>query len=102
MSNRNKHIGSSIEDYFKTDGTWEEIKLQAEKELLVDAIERRMAKLGLSKAEVARRMGTSRSRLDAVLNPKDTGLTMKTIASVCSALGLDFSVQLSPRRRASA
>lgn len=53
-----------------------------------------MRAAGLSKAELARRMGTSRSALDRLLDAGDTGLTLATLASVAAALGRQVELRL--------
>lgn len=49
---------------------------------------------GMSIAEFARKMGTTRAVATRILNPKNTSLTFKTAARASSALGLRFEVQL--------
>lgn len=53
-----------------------------------------MRAAGLTKAELARRMGTSRSALDRLLDAGDTGLTLATLASVAAALGRQVELRL--------
>lgn len=60
-----------------------------------------IASNGRSKGEIAEAMGTSRSSLDRLLDPAETGLTLKTLVRAASVFGLELVVELRPRRRGS-
>ena len=49
---------------------------------------------GLTKTELARRMGTSRSALDRLLDASHTRLTLATLAMVADVLGRRVDVRL--------
>ena len=51
---------------------------------------------GLTKTEFARRMGTSRSALDRLLDASHTRLTLATLAAVADVLGRRVDVRLVP------
>lgn len=53
----------------------------------------------LSQAEVARRMGTSRSTISRLTNPAYHGHSLQTLRRLGDALGLHLSVSLQPRGR---
>ena len=53
-----------------------------------------MAEVGISKAELARRMGTSRSAVHRLLDPTDPSLTLSTLASVAEALKRSVAIEL--------
>ena len=67
MKKRNKHIGSSLEDFLKEEGVLEETRAVALKETLAWQVQQAMEKDKISKVEMARRMNTSRAALDRLL-----------------------------------
>lgn len=91
----NKHIGSTLESLFDELGEGDEFRLGARKMAFVIAAEQRMAALKLSKAGLAKRLGTSRPAVDRLLDPKNTSLTLATLGRATRALGLDFSITFS-------
>ena len=44
----------------------------------------------LTKAEMARRMGTSRSQINRLLDPESDSVTLETLARAAQAVGRDF------------
>jgi len=69
MKKRNKHIGSSLEDFLKEEGVLEETRAVALKETLAWQVQQAMEKDKISKVEMARRMNASRAALDRLLDP---------------------------------
>ena len=55
---------------------------------------RKMSEHGLSKSEIARRMETSRSALDRLLDPDNVSVTLQTLQSAVQALGGRLSVEI--------
>jgi transcriptional regulator with XRE-family HTH domain len=53
-----------------------------------------MTAKGLTKAEMARRMRTSRSQLDRLLDPENESLTLTTLVSAAAALGKQVELGL--------
>ena len=53
-----------------------------------------MKQEGLSKSEMARRMGTSRSALERLLDPSNPSVTLLTIERAARALGKKMRVEL--------
>jgi hypothetical protein len=91
----NKHIGSTLESLFDELGEGDEFRLGSRKMAFVIAAEQRMAALKLSKAGLAKRLGTSRPAVDRLLDPKNTSLTLATLGRATSVLGLDFDLTFS-------
>jgi hypothetical protein len=97
---KNKHIGSTLESLFDELGEGDEFRLGARKMAFVIAAEQRMAALKLSKAGLAKRLGTSRPAVDRLLDPKNTSMTLATLGRATSVLGLDFDLTFSESKRA--
>ena len=56
---RNKHLGSSFDEFLQTEGLYEEVTALAWKRVLSWEVAEAMKKEGISKSEMAKRMGTS-------------------------------------------
>ena len=50
-----------------------------------------------SKAALARELGTSRTAVDRVLDPKNTSITLRTLVKTASRLGYEINLTLEPR-----
>ena len=61
-----------------------------------------MTRKGVSQAELARRMGTSRSMLFRMLNTKVTSVQLRSIARIATALEKRIAITFSPYRPSSA
>ena len=55
-------------------------------------IEQAMAETHITKSEMARRMGTSRTQLDRLLDPAYPSVTLITIAKAATAIGKKISI----------
>jgi predicted XRE-type DNA-binding protein len=69
----------------------------AVKRELATEIERCMKSAGLSKPRMARRMGTSRSQLDRVLDPTCTTIQLDTLVRAALAVGRNLEIQFHSR-----
>ena len=89
---KNDHIGSSFEDFLREEGLYEEVEAGAIKKVIACMIVQSMIESRVSKSEMARRMGTSRTQLDRLLDPAYQSVTLATIAKAASALGKKISI----------
>jgi hypothetical protein len=76
MSRRN--IGSEFDRFLEEEGLLEETTATAVKRVIAYQLAEKMAKDKLTKAEMARRMDTSRSSLDRLLDPDNSSVTLQT------------------------
>ena len=90
----NPHIGSSLEDFLAEEGRLEEATETAIKRVLAWQIERAMRAEGLTKAEMARRMQTSRAQLDRLLDPENTSVTLHTMQRAAATVGRRLRLEL--------
>jgi len=93
MKKRNS-IGSTFDDFLKEEGTYEETQAVAIKRVLAWRIEQDMKKKRIAKVEMARRMHTSRSQLDRLLDPKNGSVTLSTLARAGHVLGRQVRLEL--------
>ena len=94
MKKRNKHIGSSLDDFLKEEGVLEVTRAAVLKETLAWQVQRAMEKEKISKVEMARRMNTSRAALDRLLDPGNTSVTLQTLTRAAHAVGRDLRIEL--------
>jgi len=91
---RNPHIGSALDDLLEEDGALAKAHAIAIKRTLAWQVSRTMAEEKLSKAEMARRMRTSRAALNRLLDPDNPSVTLLTMDRVASVLGKRLKVEL--------
>ena len=89
-----RHIGSSFDDFLEEEGLLEEVTTVAVKRYIAYQLSRKMSEENLSKAEMARRMETSRSALDRLLDPENSSVTLQTLQSAAQALGGRLKIEL--------
>ena len=97
MSTRNRKkgaVGSTFDDFLKEDGTYEATQAVAIKRVLAWQIGQAMERKHITKAEMARRMDTSRSQLDRLLDPESNSVTLETLTRAARAVGRQVKVEL--------
>lgn len=94
MTKTSRHIGSSLDELLAEDGALEVASARAMKRVLAWQVQQGMKKRGLTKVAMAKRMRTSRSALDRLLDESDTGLTIDTLARAARALGYRVKLEL--------
>ena len=94
MAKKNKHIGSSLDDFLGEEGLLVEATAEAIKKVLAWQITQAMERDNLSKAEMARRMQTSRASLDRLLDPTNSSVTLKTMHRAATVLGKQIRMEL--------
>ncbi|ETR69852.1 MAG: hypothetical protein OMM_09247 [Candidatus Magnetoglobus multicellularis str. Araruama] len=91
----NKHIGSSFDDFLEEEGLLAETESVAIKRVLAYQISQLMKSKKLSKVAMAKKMKTSRSTLDRLLDSKNTSITLYTLERAAQAMGkrlrIDFA-----------
>jgi predicted XRE-type DNA-binding protein len=95
MTLNKKHLGSDFEDYLTEEGVLEETTAVAVKRVLAFQILRAMREQDLSKAALARRMQTSRSSLNRLLDPDFPSVTLLTLERAATALNKKLHIELS-------
>lgn len=85
---KSKNIGSTLDSLFDELGEREEVELLTQKKLLSEKIEKAMIRRKMTQAELAKAMKTSRTVVHRLLDPRDTGVTLATLAKASKALGV--------------
>ena len=91
---RKNRIGSTFDSWLREEGIYEEVSATAIKRVLSRQLEAAMEEKGLSKAEMARRMHTSRAALDRLLDPSNDSLTLNTLQKAASVIGRSVRLEL--------
>ena len=103
MAKRNPRTGSKFDDFLKEEGIYEEVQAKAIKRALAEQLEERMQVAHLTKFEMARKMATSRSQLDRVLDPGNVSVQLDTLIKAAHALGKEIEINLkrAPKKESS-
>lgn len=88
------HVGSNFDDFLLEEGLLEDASAQAAKRVVAFQLAQKMKESNLSKSEMARRMETSRSTLDRLLDPSNTSVTLQTLQNAAKVLGGRINIQL--------
>ena len=88
------HIGSSLNDFLKEDGLYEEVTARALKRVIARQLGALMREEHLTKTMLAKRMQTSRAQLDRVLDPDNESVTLGTLTRAAHAVGRKLRLEL--------
>jgi len=90
----NPNRGSSFEDFLKEEGILEAFTTTAVKRVLAWQIEQAMRAQRITKSAMAARMHTSRSQLERLLDPENTGVSLETIQRAAAVVGRELRIEL--------
>ncbi|HEX4782941.1 MAG TPA: Fis family transcriptional regulator [Candidatus Sulfotelmatobacter sp.] len=88
-----KNLGSSVDDFLKTENIFEEAQAQAVKEVVAWQLAKAMKKKKLSKARMAVLLKTSRAQVDRILDPK-RDITLSSLQRAAALLGQRVVIEL--------
>jgi antitoxin HicB len=88
------HTGSSFDSFLQEEGILEEVQAVAIKRVIAWQLAEAMKLGGISKKEMAQRMGTSRSQLDRLLDPENSAVHLQTIACAARAVGKRLKLEM--------
>ena len=87
------HIGSSIDDFLKEEGIFEEAQAEAIKEVVAWQLDQAMKKRKISKNRMATLLNTSRTQVDRLLNPK-SDITLSSLQRAAAMVGRRVMIEL--------
>lgn len=98
MSNKRKkskniHAGSSFDDFLKEEGIFEHCQEVGAKYAFVMQLQDEMIKQQLTKEEFAKRIGTSRSSLDRLLNPNKPS-NIRSLVNAAAGVGRHLRISM--------
>jgi len=88
-----KHMGSSIDDFLKEEGIFEEAQAQAIKEVVAWQLAQAMKKKKISKSRMATLLKTSRTQVDRLLDPKND-ITLSSLQRAAAMVGRRVMIDL--------
>lgn len=89
-----KHIGGDFDDFLRGEGLLDDAEAVATKRVIAFQIAQEMERAHISQSELARRMRTSRSSVERLLDPANPSVTLSTLERAASAVGKKLRVQL--------
>jgi antitoxin HicB len=87
-------IGSSLEDFLKEEGIYEEVTATAIKRVLAWQMQQSLLEQGITKSALARQMHTSRTQIDRLLDPANNQVQLDTLQRAAKALGRRLVIEL--------
>lgn len=88
-----KHMGSSIDDFLKEEGIFEEAQAQAVKEVVAWQLGEAMKEKKISKNKMAILLKTSRTQVDRILDPKND-ITLGSLQRAAAIVGRRIVIEL--------
>lgn len=88
-----QHMGSSIDDFLKEEGIFEEAQTQAVKEVVAWQLAEAMKKQKISKNRMAVLLKTSRTQVDRLLDPKND-ITLGSLQRAAAIVGRRVTIEL--------
>jgi antitoxin HicB len=85
---------STLDDFLREEGKFEEFEAVAIKEVLAWQIGEAMKAQNLSRKRLAERMKTSRSQISRLLDPKDGNVTIATLQRAAKIVGRRLRLEL--------
>ena len=87
-----RHVGSSVDDFLKEEGIFEEAQAQAVKEVVAWQLAEAMKKK-ISKSRMAALLKTSRTQVDRLLNARDD-ITLSSLQRAAAIVGRRVTIEL--------
>ena len=88
-----KNMGSSIDDFLKAEGIFEEAQAEAIKEVVAWQLAEAMKEQKISKNKMATLLKTSRTQVDRLLDPKND-ITLGSLQRAAAMVGRRVSIEL--------
>lgn len=88
-----RHMGSSIDEFMKEEGIFEEAQAQAVKEVVAWQLAEAMKERKISKNRMAALLKTSRTQVDRLLDPKND-VTLSSLQRAAAMVGRRVLIEL--------
>lgn len=91
---KNKHIGSSFENFLEDEGIAEEVNAAAVKAIISRSLKKYMEETDTTQTEMARKLKTSRTALMRLLDPENPSVTLLVLSRAASVVGKKLTINL--------
>jgi antitoxin HicB len=85
---------ADFDDFLRAKGFEADIKIAVEKRIIALQLEAERKSFGISKSELARRVGTSRAQIDRILDPRSQNVTIESLKRVAAVMGKRLHFEL--------
>ncbi len=92
-SKKNKHCGSTLDDFLKEEGIYESATMAAVTRVIAWQIAEEMLKKGITKTQMAEQMHTSRAQVDRIRKAKGN-ITIETLQRAAAFVGRELRIEL--------
>ena len=89
-----QHAGSNFDDFLEEEGILEEVSARAHKRVLALQLADIMREKNITKTSLSRKMKTSRSQLERILDPENTSITIDALERVAHAVGKTLHITI--------
>jgi antitoxin HicB len=93
MSKKNPHWGTTLDEFLDEQGIREAAKTEAVTRVVAWQLAEAMRRKGMTKADLAKRMHTSRAQVDRILNA-EANVTIGTLQRVAALVGHELRLEL--------
>jgi antitoxin HicB len=90
---RKNRMGSSLDEFLRHEGIYEEAQAQAVKEVIAWQLHEAMKQRRISKNKMAVLLKTSRTQVDRILNPK-CDITLSSLQRAAAMVGRRVTIEL--------
>lgn len=90
----NKHLGSDFDELLREENMQEEVTAAALKRVFAWQLGQAMKVRQINKSEMAKRMHTSRTVVNRLLDADDTSVTLATLARASVAVGMPLRIEM--------
>jgi hypothetical protein len=97
LKEKNQHRGSDFDDFLKEEGIYKEVSSRAAMRAISENLKQRFHECQLTRTDFAKRMKSSRSAVNRLLDGDVESVTVKTLVKAASALGVEFVFKLRAR-----
>ena len=94
MDDEKGTVGSAFDDFLKQHGDYDATNEQAVKRVLAFQLAEAMQAQGITKVEMAKRLATSRSQLDRLLDPTNASVSLIVLVRAAKVLGRGLRLEL--------
>jgi DNA-binding Xre family transcriptional regulator len=90
----NGYNGSDFDDFLGEEGILDEATARVHKRLLALQLKEAMETSRISKVQLARKLETSRSQIDRLLDPDNTAVTLESLERLAAVVGRQLRIEL--------